>query len=558
MLINLSIPLLTSRVIDNGIATNDTGYVARTAAIMVALIVAGMCASAISSALGVRLAFNTVTDMRRDLYAHAQSLSFANLDRLTTGEILTRLTSDITKVTQLLAMSVAWIAQLPIMFIGALSVILLIDVSLVVIVLVMIPVIGLIVMYTISRSNVLFDAVQRCIDRLNTVLQENIHGAEVIKVFVRQDHERKRFDEVTDDLAGRASHVNRLVASLFPTLVLVSSLGVAGVLWLGGASVIDGNLTEGELVAFISYMAMVAMPLMMFAFIQPMISAATASIARIDEIFNEKPAVEEPANGIDLAETGSPGEITFRNVSFAYGGAAGNDSPIDRENALTDINLTIRQGTTVAILGATGSGKSSLIHLIPRLYDATSGQVEIGGVDVRRLTKESVRRSIGIALQQPQLFGGTVMENLRYGRPTASDERAIDAAKAAQAYDFIMEMPEGFQSIIEQNGANLSGGQRQRIAIARTLVIDPQIVILDDSTSAVDLETEAAIQDALAELGERTVILVAQRISTALGADEIVVLDDGRVAAHGTHRELLDSSPIYQEIFRSQLGEPVA
>ena len=555
VLINLSIPLLTSRIIDNGIAENDGSFVAQLAVTMVGLILAGMAASAVASLMGVRLAFNTITDLRRDVYAKTQTFSFGNLDELTSGEILTRLSSDMTKVTMLLSMGLSFIAQIPIMFIGALGAIVLIDVSLVVIVLVMIPVIGILVGYTISQSNVLYDAVQRRIDRLNTVLQENIQGAEVIKAFVRQDHETEKFNEVADDLADQATKVNQLVASLFPTLILISAMGISAVLWLGGSNVIDGSLTDGQLVAFISYMAMVTMPMMMFAFLQPMISAATASMARINEILEATPTVPTATLGINLAEQPQPGEIRFENVSFRY---AASDPTARTGMALQNVDLHISAGTTVAVLGATGSGKSTLVHLIPRLYDATAGTVRVGGIDVRELTKSSLRRNVGIALQEPELFSGTVAENLRFGRPDATDEQVIAAATAAQAHDFVSAMPNGYDSIIEQSGSNLSGGQRQRLAIARTLLLEPAILILDDSTSAVDLETEAYIQEAFDALTETTIVLVAQRISTALGADEIIVLDEGRVVAHGTHDELMTSCEIYQDIYRSQLGEPVS
>ncbi|MFB0926641.1 MAG: ABC transporter ATP-binding protein [Acidimicrobiales bacterium] len=551
--INLSIPLLTSRIIDDGIAQDDGSFVARLALTMIGLIVAGMAASAVASLMGVRLAFNTITDLRRDVYAKTQTFSFGNLDQLTSGEVLTRLSSDMTKVTMLLSMGLSFIAQIPIMFIGALGAIVLIDASLVVIVLVMIPVIGILVGYTISQSNVLYDAVQRRIDRLNTVLQENIQGAEVIKAFVRQNHETERFNDVADDLADQATKVNQLVASLFPTLIVISAMGISAVLWLGGGNVIDGTLSDGQLVAFISYMALVSMPMMMFAFLQPMISAASASMARINEILETIPAISFLPDGINLADQPKPGDIEFEDVSFRY---SSNDNSPDTGMALHNVSVKIQAGTTVAILGATGSGKSTLVHLIPRLYDTSGGTVRVGGIDVRELTKSSLRSNIGIALQQPELFSGSVSDNLRFGRPEATDEQIIAAATAAQAHDFITAMPNGYDSVIQQSGTNLSGGQRQRLAIARTLLLEPAILILDDSTSAVDLETEAHIQMAFDELANTTVVLVAQRISTALGADEIIVLDQGRIIAHGSHDQLLATSDIYQDIYRSQLGEP--
>lgn len=551
--VNLIIPLQTARVIDDGILARDGALVRQTILIMVGLILFGMVASAFSSIMAVRFAFHTVSDLRRDLYNHTQDFSYANLDRLSTGEILIRLTSDIAKVLNMMTMGVSIIAQTPLMFFGALLAIVILDASLAVVLLFMIPTIGLVVWYVLSRSGALYGAVQSRLDRLNTVLQENIQGIEVVKAFVRQDFEIERFDNVADDLAKQATTVNQLVASLFPTLIIISSFGVAGVVWLGGNNVIDGRLSEGNLVAFISYLSLISFPLIMFAFVQPMLSAAGASMVRITDVLSQDPDVRRADEPLDLAESDNRGDICFTDVSFSYRGV---DSESCEVPALENVSLHIPHGTTVAILGATGSGKSTLVHLIPRLYDATSGTVEVGGVNVRRLSKTSLRRSVGIALQEPQLFTGSVMENLRYGRPDATDAEVIAAAKAAQADEFITEMEAGYDSRIEQGGANLSGGQRQRISIARTLLVDPAILILDDSTSAVDLDTEAHIQDALRAYKDRTVVLVAQRISTALGADWIVVLDRGHIKAIGTHDELLGTSEIYTEIYRSQLGEP--
>ena len=553
VLINLAIPILTSRIIDEGITTEDSSTVLQTALLMIGLIIAGMAASAVSSLLGVRFAFHTITDLRRDLYGHVQSLSFGNLDRLTSGEILTRLTSDITKVTSLLSIAVSFVVQIPVSFIGALVAIVLIDLSLVPIVFIMVPVIGLLVWYVIVRSNVLYDRLQGRLDRLNTVLQENIQGAEVIKAFVRQDHEVARFDKAAGDLADEATLVNQLVASLAPTLIMLSSMGIAAVLWIGGGNVIDGDLSQGELVAFIQFMAFIAMPMMFFAFLQPLLSAAGASMKRIAEVTSATADVVVALDGKALPTEAGALDITFENVYFHY-----RADTAHADCAIRGIDLHIPGGTTVAILGATGSGKSSLVNLIPRFYDTSHGSVRVGGIDVRELNKSSLRRSIGIALQEPYLFSGSVADNLRFGRPDATNAEIIAAATSAQAHDFIVAMQDGYDSMIEQGGANLSGGQRQRLAIARTLVVDPKVLIFDDSTSAVDLETEAKIQEVFDSLVDVTVILVAQRISTALGADVIVLLDDGEIAAQGTHAELLLTSPIYQEIFRSQLGEPVS
>ncbi len=552
--VNLMIPLQISRIIDQGISQSNGSLVRNRVLLMLALAVGGIAISALTRTIAVRMAFNAITDLRRDLYSHTQDFSFGNLDRLSSGELLTRLTSDITKVTTVLTLGVSMVAQTPIMFVGAIIAIVSIQASLIVVILAMVPVIGAMVWYVLTRSTVLYDAVQTRLDRLNTVLQENIQGTEVIKSFVRQDHETERFDVVADDLAHQATLVNQLLVSMMPSLIVVSSLGVAAVIWLGGNNVMQGTLSEGDLVAFISYMVLVVMPMIMFAFIQPMLSAAGVSMARIDQVLQERPEVPEPVKGLDLASSEHPGEIRFDNVCFQYRALDPNQS---LDEALSNVSFRIRQGQTVAILGATGSGKSTLVHLIPRFYDTSSGTVLVGGIDVRQLSKRSLRDTIGIALQEPQLFSGTVMDNLRYGCPEATEADVLAAAKAAQADRFIRSMPDGYDSILDQGGANLSGGQRQRIAIARTLLSTPAILILDDSTSAVDLETEALIQDALAAYEDQTVVLVAQRISTALGADEIIVLDDGRVCAHGAHEQLMETSEIYQEIYRSQLGASI-
>ena len=356
--------------------------------------------SAFASVLGVHLAFNVITDLRRDLYSRVQHLSFGNLDRLTSGEILTRLTSDMTKVTTVLSIGVSFVAQIPIMFIGALVAIVLIDVSLVPIVLVMLPVIGLLVWYVIIRSNVLYDLVQGRLDRLNTVLQENIQGAEVIKAFVRQDYEVERFDGAAGDLADDATTVNQLVASLFPTLIAISSLGIAAVLWIGGGNVIDGSLTQGDLVAFVQFMSLVAMPMMFFAFLQPLISAAAASMARIGEVLDATPDVPVTEGCVELHVASGGLDVDFENVSFQYDGGLDAEGNIElgSDCAVRDVSLHIPAGRKVAILGATGSGKSSLVNLIPRFYDTSYGTVKVGGIDVRQLTKSSLRRQVGIAL----------------------------------------------------------------------------------------------------------------------------------------------------------------
>ena len=548
------IPIQTARVVDQGIATNDSDVIIRTITTMGLLVVFGMGTASFAGAMAVRMSFFAVTDLRQALYEHAHSLSFGNLDRRPSGELLTRLTSDITKIQAGLIMGIAIISRAPFMLVGTLVAIVLLEVSLTVVAIGILPFVFVVFWFVVGRSGPMYGAVQQRLDRLNTVLQENIEGAALVKSFVRQDHQTERFAHDSDDLAYRAIRVNQLVASLAPALIGITGLGLAAVLWIGGSSVIDGALTEGTLVAFVSYMALLSIPLTMFAFLQPMLTAAGASMNRIEEVLNEPPYVVDQSDAQNEKHQTRPGEVRFEGVSFAYGAA---ENPANEACALVDINLHIEAGEKVAILGATGSGKSSLAHLIPRFYDPTSGVVSVGGVPAKSQSLEKLRSSVSVALQTPKLFSGTIADNIRGGRLSATDSEVVAAATVAQAHGFISEKARGYSALVEQGGANLSGGQRQRISIARSLAADPEILILDDSTSAVDLTTEVAIQNALADQGDRTVILIAQRISTALGADSILVMDGGRLVARGTHNELMEQSEVYREIYRSQLGEPV-
>lgn len=544
--INVAIPLLTARIIDDGIAADNLGVVTSTTLLMLTLVVAAIGFSIAASILGVRVAFGVEADLRADLYRHIQTLSFANLDEIETGELLVRLTSDITKVRQVYAFGLSFLAQAPLAFIGSMLAMLALDVQMAAIMVVLLPITSLITWYVARRSDVLYELVQNKLDRLNTVLRENLAGAEVVKAFVREHHEARRFRAVNQDLTDYATRVNQLVAALFPALLGVMNLGVAAVIWIGGIAVIEGRMTEGNLVAFINYLLATTFPIVMFAFIQPMLSAAGASARRINRVLRTTPAVVAHPDPTTL---GTPrGHVRFEDVTFGYGG---------QEPVLEGVNLDIQAGKTVAVLGATGSGKSTLVNLIPRFYDVTGGRVTIDGVDVRQLSKDELRRNIGVSLQRAVLFSGTIRDNIRYGRPEADQDEVELAARAAQAHEFVSELEDGYDTMLEQGGSNLSGGQRQRLAIARALLVDPVILILDDSTSAVDVETESFIQDAMARLArDRTTVLVAQRISTALGADEIVVLDEGQVVACGPHQDLIRSSELYRDIFRSQLGEP--
>jgi ATP-binding cassette subfamily B protein len=397
----------------------------------------------------------------------------------------------------------------------------------------------------------MFLTMQQKLDRLNNVLQENIAGVRVVKSFVRARHEAGRFEQANEDFTERNIRVAQLMSILGPILTFALNIGIVIVIWSGGLQSIRlGNLSTGQIVAFVNYLQTTIVPLMNLVNLANIWAAAIASAGRVNEVLDAVPEVQDAPDAISLPADSRP-QVIFENVGFHYNGS--NDGSV-----LHGISLTAEPGQRVAILGATGSGKSTLINLIPRFYDVTEGRILIDGIDIRKVRQDSLLAHIGIVPQETVLFSGTVRDNIRYGRPDATDEEVVTAAKAAQAHEFILELPDGYDTHVEERGTNLSGGQKQRIAIARAMLTNPSILILDDSTSSVDVETETKIQSAVDELmKDRTSFVVAQRISTVLKADKIVVIDKGQIAAEGTHRELLKSSPIYQEIFASQLGNGI-
>jgi ATP-binding cassette subfamily B protein len=444
-------------------------------------------------------------------------------------------------------MSMRILTRAPLWAVGSMVMLTLTSPQLALIMLALVPLVAALIWVFMFRARPLFEAVQEKLDKLNTVLQENLSGVRVVKAFVRTAHENRRFGEANDELTAQSVRVTRLSAALIPTMRMLINLGVIGVIWLGGSMIIDGTFEIGKMMASINYMSRSLFPLVMLGGMIAPLSAADASAGRILEVLEDEPDVKDRARLDTLPQT--QGRVAFEDVCFGYDGAD------CAEPVLKDISFVAEPGETVALLGATGSGKSTLIHLIPRFYDVDAGKLTLDGVDVRDLPLRQLRQQMGIALQEAVLFTGTIRDNIRYGRPDATDEEVVVAAKAAQAHEFIAAFPNGYDSIVGQRGVNLSGGQKQRIAIARALLVQPKVLILDDSTSAVDVETEALIQDALQDLmRDRTSFVIAQRVSTVLNADKIVVLDRGRIAAAGTHDELLESSLIYQEIYESQLG----
>jgi ATP-binding cassette subfamily B protein len=404
-----------------------------------------------------------------------------------------------------------------------------------------------IIVFFVIRIEPLFRSVQQKLDRLNTVLQENIAGARLVKSFVRADFEGERFEMASEAFTERSVRVMQIMSSMSPVLTMCVNIGIVIVIWIGGIHSIEGEMSIGQIVAFTNYLLTTMTPLIMMTILSNLWASGIVSARRLNDVLDTVSDVRDAPDAISLPGTGQR-RLVFENVSFHYSGA-------HAESVLEGINLIIEPGQTVAILGSTGAGKSTLVNLVPRFYDVSAGRIQLDGIDIRKLRQDSLLSQIGIVPQETVLFSGTVRDNIRYGVPEASDEEVVVAAKAAQAHSFITALSKGYDTHVEERGTNLSGGQKQRIAIARALLTRPKILILDDSTSAVDGETETRIQDAVeTQMHKHTTLVVAQRISTVLKADKIVVLDKGRIAAEGTHGELMGSSPIYREIFESQLG----
>jgi ATP-binding cassette subfamily B multidrug efflux pump len=543
---DLAIPRLTQQVINQGIVQQDLKAILSIALLMLGAAVVSAMFAVANTLLSVRVAQSVGADLRSALVRKVQTFSFGNLDRLQTGQLLVRATSDITQVQTILQMSLRILTRAPLWMIGSVVLLILTSTRLALLMLALGPLIWGVIWVVAVKAQPLFFQVQKKLDKLNQVLQENLAGVRVVKAFVRAGHENARFDRANTDLTAESVRVMQLVAVLVPTMLLFVNLGVVGVVWFGGSLAIGGDFTVGEIVAAVNYMTYSLFPMMMLGSMIGPISAADASASRIWEVLDNAAEVQERPQAQALPTV--TGRVAFEGVCFSYN----HDC---QEPVLDGVNLVAEPGQTVAILGATGSGKSSLVHLVPRFYDAERGRVTLDGVDVRDLPPNALRAQMGIALQEAVLFSGTVRDNIRYGRPDATDEQVVAAAQAAQAHDFIVAFPDGYDTLIGQRGVNLSGGQKQRIAIARALLVQPKVLILDDSTSAVDVETEAKIQDALqSALAGCTRFVIAQRISTVLNADKIVVLERGRIAAEGTHAELMASSPIYREIYDSQLG----
>ena len=539
-------PRMIARIVDEGIAQLNLPLVYQTGGLMIGLALIGALGGMSNGFFAVRAVQGFAADLRETLFRKVQGLSFANLEELEIGQLVTRLTNDVTQVQQAIYMTLRMMIRAPLLLIGSLIMAIVTSPQLIFIPLILMPLELLVVLWFINKATPLYTRVQEKLDTLNSVVQENLAGVRVVKAFVRGAHEEQRFGNANDALVSQTLVVARLSAATMPFMMLTMNLGVVAVLWFGGVQVTRGGMQLGQIIAFVNYLTTTLFSLMMVSMLVIMVARAEASATRIQEVLLSQPTVQDRPGARQLQAP--QGRIAFENVTFSYNGNS-------CDAVLKGVNFAAEPGQTVALLGTTGAGKSSLVHLIPRFYDVTGGRITFDGLDIRELDQESLRKSIGMALQETVLFSGTIRDNIRYGKPEASDEEVWAAARAAQAHDFIMSFPEGYDTEVGQRGVNLSGGQKQRIAIARALLVQPAVLILDDSTSAVDVETETKIQDALENLMRgRTSFVIAQRISTVLTADKILVLDDGCIAAEGTHAELLASSLIYRDIYTSQLG----
>jgi ATP-binding cassette subfamily B protein len=550
IVVDLTIPRLIQRIIDQGINGGNMKLVISTSVIMVVISILQVLFALANNLFSIQVGESVARDLREALFMKIQSFSFGNLDHLNTGQLMVRLSSDTTAFQRMVQVSLRIGTRAPLLMIGSLVLMFVTDSRLALMILPVLLATIVVIVIFVSRMGPLFMTVQKKLDRLNTVLQENVAGVRLVKAFVRANHEADRFAMSNEDYTGHNVRVMRFMSTLSPAMTIFVNIGMVIVIWAGGIQSIGGRLSVGQLVAFLNYLNTTMGPLGVMVMLANVVAAATASAERVNEVLDTVPEVQDVSNPTTLP-LASGIRVAFEGVDFHYNGT--HDGLV-----LNGVDLIAEPGQTVAILGATGAGKSSIVNLVPRFYDVASGKITWNGVDVRELKESDRLAEIGIVPQETVLFSGTVGDNIRYGKPDASDDEVIAAAKAAQADDFILNLPNGYDTRVEERGVNLSGGQKQRIAIARALLLKPSILILDDSTSSVDVETETKIQEAMKSwLKDSTSFVVAQRISTVLHADKILVVDEGKIVAQGTHNQLMGSSAVYREIYDSQLGEGV-
>jgi ATP-binding cassette subfamily B protein len=537
------IPFLMARLIDNGISAGDMGYIAKMGLVLVLTAVLSLILGVLSASCAASASSGFARNLRHDIYYSVQNFSFANIDKFSTSSIVTRTTTDVSNLQNAFQMIIRMAVRSPFMLILSLAMAFSLNARLSLIFLGAVPVLGVGLFFIVNKVHPLFRRVFRTYDRLNNIVQENLRGIRVVKSYVREEHEKEKFGAISQTIYDDFSNAEKRIAFNMPLMQFCMYTCTLFIAWIGAKLIIGSDMSTGQLMSVITFATQILMSLMMLSQIFVMVISSRASAERIVEILDETP---------DLANCASPvydvpdGSISFRNVGFSYAKDV-------NKLCLMDVDLDIRSGETIGIIGGTGSAKTSLVQLIPRLYDATLGSVSVGGIDVREYDIESLRNSVAVVLQKNVLFSGTIKENLRWGNESATDEELVRICKLAQADEFIRAFPDGYDTYIEQGGSNVSGGQKQRLCIARALLKNPKILILDDSTSAVDTGTDALIRRAFREeIPGTTKLIIAQRVSSVADADRIVVLDGGRIHAVGTHEELLESSNIYKEVWQSQ------
>lgn len=547
VIFDLMQPRLMSTIVDNGVLEGNIRVIFTTGIIMLlCTLIGGLCGVG-GAAFGTVAAQNFGNDLRKDVFGRVMDLSLSQTDHFTTGSLVTRLTNDITAVQDLVSMALRMFVRAPMSFLGGIVMAISLNVNFGLVLVVALPIQLLVVWLLLSKASPLFGIVQKKLDRVNSVVQENVTGARMVKAYVREDYEQKRFNTANNELMQTSLKVQKLMAILNPILMIVMNFSVVAIILIGGFQVEAKAMQVGQVMAAVTYVTQILMSIMMVSMMFQSISRARASAERIRQVLDTYPDISDGKGVLDN-ETDKNKGILLKDVSFHYGKSG---RPV-----LKDINLEIHPGETVAILGSTGSGKTTLCNLIPRFYDPSEGDIFINGRPARDYSIEQLRKKIAFVMQKSELFSGTIADNIRWGNPSASDEQVINAAKVAQADDFIRSFKDGYDTIIGEKGSSLSGGQKQRISIARAVIRSPEILLFDDSTSALDLGTEARLQQALREsMRGTTVIMVAQRVASVMQADRIIVLEGGRIAASGRHEQLLQTSTVYQDIYNSQLGK---
>lgn len=555
VLIDLELPTIMAEIVNEGII-NGGGM-----DVIIPLGIKMLIYVILGGIFGVGAAFfasyasqNFGNSLRKSAFSKVMALSIEQTDKFTTGSLVTRMTNDISMVQQFVATALRMFFRSPIFFIGGIIKAIALNAKFGVVIAITIPIQLVVVLFVVFKVRPMFDAVQKKLDKVNSVVQENVTGARVVKAYVREEHENERFDAANKDLSGTMFKIQRLMALMNPVMMIVLNFAVISLIVVGGNQISTvGGILVGDIMAAVTYISQILMSMMMISMLFQSFSRASASSKRIEEVLDAEPVVAE--GNISIAENGEKGHIVFENVSFRY-----PDSPEDSAPVLSNIDLDIKQGENIAVLGATGSGKTTLVNLIPRFYDVTCGKILLDGKDVRDHSFEELRSKVALVLQKSELFSGTVAENLRWGNPDATDEELKKAAEIAQADSFIESFGEGYDTMIAEKGASLSGGQKQRLSIARAILKKPEIIIFDDSMSALDLKTSAKLSSALRkEMADTTVITIAQRVASVMNADRIIVLDGGGISAIGTHKELMENSDVYRDIYNSQLkrGESI-